>query len=139
VPEEWEAAVAAAVLARQCATLDERGTRLDVVIGEAALHQQAGNTAVLSGQLCHLAALAGHHRRVTIRLLPFASRLSPAGGMGGFSVLRFGPAVDLGSSTWPARTEACSPPTRMPLSGTCGRSTTWGTRAQPGSHCPPAP
>jgi hypothetical protein len=96
VPEEWEAAVAAAVLARQCATLDERGTRLDVVIGEAALHQQAGNTAVLSGQLCHLAALAGHHRRVTIRLLPFASRLSPAGGMGGFSVLRFGPAVDLG-------------------------------------------
>ena len=47
-------------------------------------------------QLRHLAELAGHHRHVTIRLLPFASRLSPAGGTGGFSVLRFGPAVDLG-------------------------------------------
>ena len=31
-------------------------------------------------QLRHLAELAGHHRHVTIRLLPFASRLPPAGG-----------------------------------------------------------
>jgi transcriptional regulator with XRE-family HTH domain len=96
VPEEQEAAVTAAVLARQRAALTERGPRLDVVIGEAALHQQAGDTAVLRAQLRHLAELAGHRRHVTIRLLPFASRLPPAGGTGGFSVLRFGPAVDLG-------------------------------------------
>jgi hypothetical protein len=95
-PRNGRQAVAAAVLARQRATLDERGTRLDVVIGEAALHQQAGDTAVLSAQLRHLAELAGHRRHVTIRLLPFASRLSPAGGTGGFSVLRFGPAVTFG-------------------------------------------
>jgi hypothetical protein len=81
---------------RQRATLDERGTRLDVVIGEAALHQQAGNAAVLNAQLTHLAELAEHRRHVTLRLLPFASGLSPAGGTGGFSVLRFGPAVALG-------------------------------------------
>jgi transcriptional regulator with XRE-family HTH domain len=96
VPEEWKAPVAAAVLTRQHVTLDERGTRLNVVIGEAALHQQAGNAAVLTAQLHHLAELAGHRRHVTIRLLPFASGLSPAGGTGGFSVLRFGPAVPLG-------------------------------------------
>ena len=96
VPEEWEAAVAATVLARQRATLDERRTRLDVVLSEAALHQQTGDTAVLSTQLRHLVELAGHRRHVTIRLLPFASRLSPAGGTGGFSVLRFGPAVAFG-------------------------------------------
>jgi transcriptional regulator with XRE-family HTH domain len=96
VPEEWEAAVAAAVLARQRATVDKRGTRLEVVIGEAALHQQAGDSVVLSAQLSHLAEMAGRCRHVTIRLLPFASRLPPAGGMGGFSVLRFGPAMALG-------------------------------------------
>jgi hypothetical protein len=91
-PEEREAAVAAAVLARQRVTLDERGTRLDVVIGEAALHQQAGDAAVLTAQLSHLAELAEHRGHVTILLLPFASGLSPAGGTGGFSVLQFGQA-----------------------------------------------
>jgi transcriptional regulator with XRE-family HTH domain len=96
VPQEWEAPVAAAVLARQRATLDEHGPRLGVVIGEAALHQQPGGTAVLRAQLRHLAELAGHRRHVTIRLLPFTSGLQPAGGTGGFSVLRFGPAVAFG-------------------------------------------
>ena len=96
VPQEWEASAAAAVLARQRATLDERRTRLDVVIGEAALHQQTRNTAVMSVQLSHLAELAGDRRHVTIRLLPFASGLPPAGGTGGFSVLRFGPAMAFG-------------------------------------------
>jgi transcriptional regulator with XRE-family HTH domain len=95
-PEEREAAVAAAVLARQRVTLDERGTRMEVVIGEAALHQQAGDAAVLTAQLSHLAELANHRGHVTIRLLPFASGLSPAGGTGGFSILRFGPAEALG-------------------------------------------
>ena len=89
-------ATAAAVLARQRATLDERRTRLDVVIGEAALYQQTGDSAVLSAQLRHLAELTRHRRHVTIRLLPFTSGLPPAGGTGGFSVLRFGPAVAFG-------------------------------------------
>ena len=62
----------------------------------AGLPEQAGDIAVLRAQLRHLAELAGHRRHVTIRLLPFASCLPPAGGTGGFSVLRFGPAVDLG-------------------------------------------
>ena len=96
VPEEWEAAVAAAVLARQRATLDERGTHLEVVIGEAALRQQPRDATVLGAQLSRLAELAGGCRNVTIRLLPFAAGLPPAGGMGAFSVLRFGPAMALG-------------------------------------------
>ena len=96
IPQEWEASVAASVLARQRAMLHERGTRLDVIIGEAALHQQTRDTAVLSTQLRHLAELARHRRHVTIRLLPFTSGLPPAGGTGGFSVLRFGPAVAFG-------------------------------------------
>jgi len=50
----------------------------------------------LTAQLSHLAELAGRYQHVTIRLLPFASGLPPAGGMGGFSVLRFGLAMALG-------------------------------------------
>jgi hypothetical protein len=96
VPEQFESAVAAAALARQRVTLDERGTHLEVVIGEAALHQEAGDAGVLTAQLSHLAELAGRCPHVTIRLLPFASGLPPAGGMGGFSVLRFGSAMALG-------------------------------------------
>jgi transcriptional regulator with XRE-family HTH domain len=95
-PEEREAALAAAVLARQRVTLAERATPLDIVIGEAALHQHAGDAAVLTAQLSHLAELPEHREHVTIRLLPFASGLSPAGSTGGFSVLRFGPAEALG-------------------------------------------
>jgi hypothetical protein len=96
VPQEHEADVAAAALARQRVTLHERATSLDVLLGEAALHQQAQNTAVMRAQLSHLADLAGRCRNVTIRLLPFTAGLPPAGGTGGFSVLRFGPVPALG-------------------------------------------
>lgn len=96
IPEEYEAAVAAAALARQQVTLHERGTRLDVVIGEATLRHQAGDGAVMPGQLGHLAGLAGGCRHVTLRLLPFTAGLPSAGGAGGFCVLRFGPAPNVG-------------------------------------------
>jgi transcriptional regulator with XRE-family HTH domain len=96
VREEFEAAVAAAAQARQRVTLHERGTSLEVVIGEAALRQAAGNAAAMRAQLSHLAELPSRCRHVTIRLLPFAVGLPPAGGTGGFSVLRFGPDPALG-------------------------------------------
>ena len=96
VPQEHEAAVAAAILARQRVTLHERATSLDVLLGEAALHQQTRDAAVMGAQLSHLADLAGRCRNVTIRLLPFTAGLPPAGGTGGFSVLRFGPVPALG-------------------------------------------
>jgi transcriptional regulator with XRE-family HTH domain len=96
VPEEWEAAAAAAVLARQRVTLHQRATRLDVVIGEAVLRQELGDASVMHAQIAHLAELAGGCRHVTIRLLPFDVGLPSAGGAGGFTVLRFGPVPTLG-------------------------------------------
>ena len=96
VPQEWEAAAVAAVLARQRVILHERATRLDVVIGEGALRQQPGDATVMQAQVTHLAELAGRCRHVTIRLLPFDVGLPSAGGAGGFSVLRFGPVPTLG-------------------------------------------
>jgi hypothetical protein len=71
VPEEFEAATADAVLARQRVILHERVTRLEVVIGEAVLRQQVGDATVMHAQVTHLAELVGGCRHVTIRLLPF--------------------------------------------------------------------
>jgi transcriptional regulator with XRE-family HTH domain len=96
VPEEWEAAAAGAVLARQRVILHERATRLEVIIGEAVLRQQVGDATVMHAQVTHLAELVGGCRHVTIRLLPFDLDLPPAGGAGGFSVLGFGPVPAFG-------------------------------------------
>jgi transcriptional regulator with XRE-family HTH domain len=80
--------------------------------------------AVLPAQLSHLAELAKHRQHVTIRLLPFTSGLSPAGGTGGFSVLQLGPAAALGIAYAPGPDGASFPPTRMPRPDTCERSIT---------------
>jgi hypothetical protein len=96
VPGEHEASAAAAVVNRQRATLEERATPVDVVIGEAALRHRTGGPIVMRAQLSHLADIAGRSSHVTIRLLPFTAGASPAGGGGGFTVLRFGPAPSLG-------------------------------------------
>jgi Domain of unknown function (DUF5753)/Helix-turn-helix domain len=97
VPQGFEAAFVAAALDRQRVALYERVTPLDVVIGEAALRQRAGGAAVMRDQLSHLAETAGRCPHAIIRLLPFTVGMPPAGGAGGFCVLRFGkvPALSL--------------------------------------------
>jgi hypothetical protein len=54
VPEQAEAALAAAELARQQATLHERRTGLTAVIGQAALCQHVGSPEVARAQLRYL-------------------------------------------------------------------------------------
>ena len=79
-----------ATSARQQAVLYERRTRLVVIIGEAALKEQAGGAEVLARQLEHLAGLSGvDYSRISIRILPFGAGAHAAGGTGGFSILQF--------------------------------------------------
>lgn len=96
VPQECEDAVVAAALDRQRVVLSEQKSPLDVVIGEAALRQRTGGPTAMRIQLCHLSDLAESNPNVTIRLLPFVAGASPAGGAGGFTVLRFGALADIG-------------------------------------------
>jgi transcriptional regulator with XRE-family HTH domain len=87
-------AAVAATAARQQAVLHERGTTLAVVLGEAALRQEAGGAGVLRDQLRYLAAVAGGCPRAVIQVLPFTA--GAHGTNGGFSVLQFGPALPPG-------------------------------------------
>jgi transcriptional regulator with XRE-family HTH domain len=78
----------AATMARQQAVLHESGTRVTVVLGEAALRQQVGDVSVLRGQLRHLATLARGGFPAEIHVVPFTAGVH--GANGGFSVLQFG-------------------------------------------------
>ena len=82
----------AAMMARQRAVLRERGTRVVVVLGEAALRQQVGGAGVLRGQLRHLAGRGSPG--AAIQVMPFTAGAQGAGG--GFCVLQFGPALPPG-------------------------------------------
>jgi transcriptional regulator with XRE-family HTH domain len=84
----------AATMARQQAVLHESGTRVTVVLGEAALRQQVGDVSVLRGQLRHLATLARGGFPAEIHVVPFTAGVPDANG--GFSVLQFGPAMPPG-------------------------------------------
>lgn len=96
LPEVLERAAITAAEQRQRITLGQRRLPVDVVIGEAALLQGTRNGTVMSEQLSYLAQLPERWAHVTIRLLPFTVGTAPAGGAGGFSVLRFGPDPALG-------------------------------------------
>jgi transcriptional regulator with XRE-family HTH domain len=98
VPEDSEDAAVQAALARQRAILrpDGEGPAVSVVIGEAALRQQAGDASLMSAQVRRLITLAEQSTRVTIQVLPFTAGLSPAGNAGGFTILQFGQFPDLG-------------------------------------------
>lgn len=84
----------AATMARQRAVFHERATTVAVVLGEAALRQQAGGADVLRGQLRHLARLGRGCFPAAIQVLPFTA--GAHGANGGFSIMQFGPVLPPG-------------------------------------------
>jgi transcriptional regulator with XRE-family HTH domain len=84
----------AATMARQRAVFHERRTTVCVVLGEAALRQQAGGADVLRGRLRHLARLGRGGFPAAIQVLPFTA--GAHGANGGFSIMQFGPALPPG-------------------------------------------
>jgi transcriptional regulator with XRE-family HTH domain len=90
IPRADEAAIVEATQTRRQVVVHERRIKLSVIIGEAALRQQIGGSHVLRRQLRHLAELtSSDYPWVTIRVLPFDADGSPAGAIGGFSLLHF--------------------------------------------------
>lgn len=85
-----------AILTRQQLIVGERRPELAVVIGEAALHQVVGGTAVMQGQLARLAEISATCPQITLQVLPFAGGAHPTGGSGPLSILRFADAPSLG-------------------------------------------
>jgi transcriptional regulator with XRE-family HTH domain len=95
--KEQRAHVVEAKLARQQLVLGERGTRLEVVIGEGALHQAVGGGEVMRPQLARLADLAGAGAgSVGLQVLPFAAGTHAVPGYGPMSILRFADTPSLG-------------------------------------------
>lgn len=95
IPEDSKDLAVEATVARQATLLHERRTDCTVVLGEAALRQQVGDTDVHRKQLAYLADLSTRCPWLGIRLLPFTAG-AHAAGSGGFSVLRFKEAPALG-------------------------------------------
>ena len=100
----WDRAVEA-VLARQAAILGDRlpgvypGERrpaVHVVIGQAALHQDVGGTAVMDEQFRRVARVAGDSGTVTVQVLPFESGAHAAAGDGSVEILQVGAGQGLG-------------------------------------------
>ncbi|NKY54515.1 helix-turn-helix domain-containing protein [Nocardia vermiculata] len=63
--------------------------RLNVVISEAALHQQIGGEDVLRAQLEHLVELITTHDGIEVLVLPYSSLTGAARGGGAFHILDF--------------------------------------------------
>jgi hypothetical protein len=84
------------MLTRQQMILEERRPELAVVIGEAALHQVVGGTAVMRAQLTRPAEMGGAYPQITIQVLPFAAGAPPAGVNWPLSILRFADMQILG-------------------------------------------
>jgi transcriptional regulator with XRE-family HTH domain len=87
------------LLTRQEAVLRERSVRLEVVIGEAALHQAIGGRDVMRAQLRRLAARAGasvRHPGVSIQVMPLAGGAQPGAASGPLAIPRFDKAPSLG-------------------------------------------
>lgn len=84
-------------MVRQRIVLKERHPALEVILGEGALHQAVGGSAVMRTQLMRLATTAdrGEEAGITLRVLPFAAGAHAAAGCG-MSVLRFAGAAGVG-------------------------------------------
>jgi len=87
-------------LARQ-RVLGERNTRLEFVVGEAALHQVVGGAGVMRRQLARLAAIADSGADaavpgVSLQVLPFTAGAHAAAGAGSMTILRFAGPQGLG-------------------------------------------
>jgi transcriptional regulator with XRE-family HTH domain len=96
VPAGLEARLASAWLTRQQHVLAPDGPMVSVVVGEAALRQAVGGTALMHTQLACLAAASADSAQVTVRVLPFAAGAHPAIGTGPATILRFAQASGLG-------------------------------------------
>jgi len=95
--EEQRAHAVEAKLARQRLVLGERGTRLDVIIGEGALHQVISGCDVMRPQLTRLASQAETGAgSIGVQVLPFAAGAHAASGYGPMSILRFTDTPSLG-------------------------------------------
>ncbi|MER5970688.1 helix-turn-helix transcriptional regulator [Streptomyces sp. NPDC002055] len=79
-------------LERQKLLVSERGPEFHVVLDEAALHRPYGGSAVMRGQLRHLAEIS-ERPNVTLQVMPFAFG-GHAAESGAFTLLRF-PESDL--------------------------------------------
>lgn len=88
VPSGLGARLVSALLARQEQVLAPEGPAVSAVVGEAALHQLVGGTAIMRAQLAHLAAISGNRAQVTVQVLPFTA--------GAHSGIVTGPAEVLG-------------------------------------------
>jgi transcriptional regulator with XRE-family HTH domain len=95
IPEDGEHLAVGFAMIRQATVLSQRHTECIVILGEAALKQPVGGTAVLREQLTHLVNLAASCPRLTIRILPFSTGAHAAGNGGGFSVLQFHGTPDI--------------------------------------------
>ena len=89
-----ELAVAAKV-ARQEAILGG-GTRLSIVMGEAALRQEVGGPEVMAAQIARLAEVVRDVPNVTLQVLPFSAGAHAATGSASLAILRFPDAPSLG-------------------------------------------
>ncbi|WP_280432603.1 Scr1 family TA system antitoxin-like transcriptional regulator [Nocardia brasiliensis] len=77
-------------MVRQHRLIGDDPLRLQVVISEAALHQQIGGAAVLHEQLQHLATrIRAHPETLDIRVMPFTSPKGYLIGGAAFYVLEF--------------------------------------------------
>jgi hypothetical protein len=85
-----------ATLARQEAIFGERKPDIHLIIGEAALHQEVGGSAVMDGQLGLLAGISGDSGLITVQVLPFSSGAHAAAGLGSLTIVQFAPASGLG-------------------------------------------
>jgi hypothetical protein len=65
------------------------------VIGQAALRQQVGSTAVMDEQIGALRQTAGDGGTVTVQILPYESGAHAAAGDGSLALLRFAGAPGL--------------------------------------------
>ena len=85
-----------AVMARQQAILVEHQPEVHLVVGQGALHQQAGSPEVMSAQLRRLAEAASDSGNVTVQILPFEVGPNPAAAEGSLSILQFTGTAELG-------------------------------------------
>jgi transcriptional regulator with XRE-family HTH domain len=86
----------AATLARQKAILSERKPDIHLIIGEAALHQKVGGSAVMEEQLNLLAGVSGDSGLITVQILPFEAGAHAAAAIGSFAILHYHEAPGLG-------------------------------------------
>jgi transcriptional regulator with XRE-family HTH domain len=83
-------------LLRQDVVRASGGTRLWVIMDEAALRHLVGSRAVMRAQLDHVVDLAHAHENVTVQVVPFDRSGAYRAGYGPFTILSFSFRTDPG-------------------------------------------